>query len=135
MILNQNTWQLTNRKPLRHPNNKEFVTARANIINKKKVIRISIGIDICDLVGFKKNDRVHIYLNKYERDSLLICNNAESIDGYRLHYKGDNNNFMTFDFRIETEQSFRLSQTIILPYDIQDEGKLLISLEKLKWRK
>lgn len=63
MIVNKEEWIPTNHKPLRHPNNKEFVTGRANIVNKKKVIRISIGVDVCEVLSFNKNDRIDIYIN------------------------------------------------------------------------
>jgi hypothetical protein len=135
MVVDKNDWMITNNKSLRHPNNKQFVTARVNIINKKKVIRISIGLDVCDLIGFDKNDRVHIFINKEDRNLLLIKKDMCMQDGYRLNLGTSNNSFMTFDFRCETQESFRLSQTIILDYDFNDEGSLLINMEKIKWRK
>jgi hypothetical protein len=127
-------WLVTNYKPLRHPNNKQFVTARVHIQNKKKVVRISIGLDVCDLLDFRKNDRVHIFINRQDRHLLMIKKDEIDLDGYRLNLGGSNASFMTFDFRYETAESFRLSQTIILDYDFE-EGTLLIDLEKLQWRK
>ena len=133
MRANKENWSLANYKSLRHPNNKEFVTARVNIINKKKVIRISIGTDVCSLVGFNKNDRLHIFIHRDDRDKLLIKKDKDCIDGYRLNHNGSNSSFMTFDFRYETAESFRLSQTILLEFDFE-EGCLLVGLEKIKWR-
>jgi hypothetical protein len=122
-----------NCKPLRHPRNKEFVTSRVNIINKKKVIRISIGILICELIQFTRDDRVHIFLNKKDKNLMLIKKSDILHDGYKLNHGGSNNSFMTVDFRYETSDSFRLSQTIILDYEIKQDGLLLINFEKLKW--
>lgn len=135
MSSERSEWIITNNKSLRHPNNKEFVTARINIINKKKVIRISIGLDVCEVLGFNKNDRVHIFINKDDRNLLLIQKDYTSQDGYRLNYGEKNNSFMTFDFRFETSESFRLSQTIILPYDFREDGLLVVNLKKIKWSK
>jgi len=133
MRMDRDNWLITNNKSLRHPRNKEFVTARVNIINKKKVMRISIGTDICDLVGFNKNDRVHIFINKNDRNTLLIKKDVDTQDGYRLNHGQSNSSFMTFSVRYETGESFRLSQTIILDYYLNKENTLLINLEKLKW--
>jgi len=65
-------WMVTNHKKLRHPNNKQFVTARVNVINGKKVMSISIGLDVCELIEFNKNDRVNVFINKYDRQFLII---------------------------------------------------------------
>lgn len=135
MIVNKEEWIHANHKPLRHPNNKEFVTARVNIINKKKVIRISIGIDVCEILSFNKNDRVNIFISKKNRDFMLIKKSIDSFDGYLLSRGKSHSNFMTFDFRYETIASFKLSQTIILDYDINDERTLLVDLSKIKWSK
>jgi hypothetical protein len=135
MGVDRSEWLVTNNKSLRHPNNKEFVTARINIINKKKVVRISIGLDVCDVLGFKKNDRVHIFINTQDRDLLLIRKDCCEQDGYKLNLGNNNNNFMTFDFRYETAEAFRLSQTIILPYDFKGDDLLLVDLQKIKWSK
>lgn len=135
MDIAKKDWMITNNKPLRHPDNKEFVTARINIKNKRKVIRISIGIDVCDLIGFNKNDRVHVYINKQDRNILMIKKDSDCLDGYLLSLQNDKSSFMTFDFRYETSESFRLSQTIILDYDFNEDGTLLIDIEKIKWRR
>jgi len=129
-----NEWIISNGKRLRHPNNSELVTARCNIINGKKVIRISIGIDVCELLDFKKGERVYISINKKYRNYLIISKDVEDLEGYKLsHSSGHKNNFMSFQFRYETSESFRLSQTIILDYDINDENLLLIDVSRLKW--
>lgn len=131
-----NNWIVTNNKKLRHPHNKRFVTARVNIINKKTVIRISIGLYVCEMVEFEKNDRVNIFINKSDRNLLIIKKeNDFDSDGYLLNHGKNNNNFMTFEFRYESSESFRLSQTIIIDYDFTQPGMLLVDLTKIKWEK
>lgn len=119
-----------NHKKLKHPDNKEFVTSRVNIINKKKVLCISIGTVVCELLGLVRGDRVEILLNKKERNLLLI---RKAYEGYKLKWGGANSNFVTFDFRYETPDNFRLSQTVILDYNLNDFGFLLINLDRIKW--
>lgn len=131
--LTNDEWIKTNYKPLRHPKNKEFVTGRVNIINKKKVIRISIGLIVCDLLEFKKGDRINLFINKKERNFILIKKSKVIHDGYLLNCNGKNPSFMTFDFRYETAESFRLSQTVILNYEINEDQLLLINIESLRW--
>jgi hypothetical protein len=124
-------------KRLRHPHNKRFVTARVNMTNNKKVIHISIGLDVCSVVEFEKGDRVNVFIHKKDRNLLIIKKEAEyDVNGYVLSANGhQNSSFLTFEFRYETSEDFRLSQTIILDYDFSQVGMLLIDIEKIKWRK
>lgn len=132
----EDEWMVTNHKKLRHPRNKEFVTARVNIINGKKVMHISIGLDVCEMIEFNKQDRVNIFINKTDRNLLIIKKDDEpDSDGYLLSSGKGNYSFMTFQFRYETSEAYRLSQTIILDYDFNEVGTLLIDLTKIKWSK
>jgi len=134
MITDQNEWIHTNSKPLRHPKNKEFVTARVNIINGKKVIFISIGLIVCELIELVKGDRVNIFINKIDRNLILLKKSIIPHYGYKLSHATDSNgNLMHFSFRYQTEESFRLSQTIILDYEIGNDKSLLLNFEKIKW--
>lgn len=125
----------TNFKSLRHEKNKEFVTGRVSIINKKKVIRISIGTIICDLVHFYPNDRINLMINKKDRNTFMIRKSIYPNDGYKLNFNchSRNSSFMTFEFRYDSPEPFRIAQTIILDYEISDNGFLVINIEKLKW--
>ena len=133
---NNEDWLITNGKRIRSEQNRELVTARINIINKRKVVKLSIGLVVCGLIGFKQDDRVHIFIHKDDRNLLLVKKDEDNIDGYRLS-KGQSSgtNFLSFAFRCETQDSFRLSQTVILDYDFNDEGVLIVDFEKIKWRK
>lgn len=131
--MKRNEWTRSNFKSLRHPNNKEFVTARVNVVNKKNVIRISIGIIICDLLDFTASDRVNVYINKQDRNQMIISKSLLPDDGYKLNHNGSNSSFMTFELRNDIRDAFRLSQTIILDFDITEERLLLIRLDKLRW--
>ena len=128
-------WLRSNNKKLKHKNNRQFVTGRSVIIHNRKVMKMSIGLDVCELVGFKKNDRVNIFIHKENRNYLAIQKDFADAEGYMLSFGGHRNgNFLTFEFRYQTEESFRLSQTTILDYDFQEEHTLIVDLYRLKWR-
>ena len=130
-----NQWLGAKRKKLRSTRNKQFVTARCFISNNKNVVKISIGLDVCELVGFKKGERVNLFIHKENRDYLAIQKDVTEDEGYKLNFSGSSNsNFLTFEFRYQTEESFRLSQTTILDYDFQEEHTLIVDLYRLKWR-
>lgn len=129
-------WLRKSNKRLRHPHNRRFVTGRVTINNNKKVIHLSIGTDVCSVVEFEKGDRVHVFIHKENRNHLIIQRDDDiDSDGYLLSYSSDRHSFMTFSFRYESAEEFRLSQTTILDYDFSQVGMLLIDIEKLKWRK
>ena len=135
MVGNREEWVPANFKSLRHPNNKKFITARMNIINKRKVLNLSLGLDVCKEINFKANDRVYVLLNKENRNYLMIKKELGSYEGYKLNFneKG-NSSFLTFSIRYDSLESFRLSQTIVLDYDFRPDV-LLVNLGKLKWTK
>lgn len=134
--MSENEWIETTGKKLCSPHNRELVTARVNIINGRKVVRISIGLDVCELIGLKKADRVCLFLHKRDRDLLLISKDNDHLEGYKLSQSASNkSSFLHFAFRYETSESFRLSQTTVLNYDFNNEGVLLVDLEKIKWSK
>ncbi len=128
-------WINLNRKPLRHPDNREFITARANIIHGKKVIRISIGLSVCEILDITEHDRVNLYIHKTIRNFLLVCKDKMCISGYKLTKGHKNANFLVFDFRYDTEESFRLSQTQVVDFDFNDEGLICIDIKKIVWSK
>ena len=129
--MSTDAYDLYDHKRLHHPKNKEFVTGRANIIKNTKMLFLSIGITVCELINLKYSDRVEILLSKIDRNLILI---KKSDTGYRLKWGGLGSNFMRFGFKYETPDNFRLSQTIILEYDFNNSGLLLINLDKLKWK-
>lgn len=124
------TWIKTNTKPLRHPNNKEFVTGRVNIINKKFVIRISIGLIVCELLNFGKKDRLHLHIHKDNRHLFLLTKSELPYDGYKLNHTGGGS-FLSFAFRYPTSEAYKLSQTIILDFKMKKDA-LLVNLDALK---
>lgn len=134
--MKENDWSNYSKKHLRHPRNAEFVTGRVNIINQRNVIRISIGKLVCELLNFKKNDRVFVSVHKEDKNYILI---SKSLDPhtYTLHEnvcKNKKSNFLSATFRYDFHEGFRLSQTILLDFDIDDQQCLLVNIEKLKWR-
>lgn len=134
--MKSNEWSDYSKKYLRHPRNAEFVTGRVNIINQRNVIRISIGKVICNLLEFKKGDRVDVLLHK-EYKNLLMIFNSTNPQSYKLHESVVNekkSNFLSATFRYDFHEPFKLSQTIILDYDINNEKILIIDIEKLIWR-
>jgi len=135
MAINTLDYNVLPYKKITSPNNKELVTVRANFINKKTVLTFSIGTDICELLDFKKSDRVNIYLHKRDKNVHLIKKSSTINEGYLLSHNNDKSSFMTFTIRYPGQYDFRLSQTIIISYDINDDGCLLLNIEKLKWRK
>ena len=129
-----NEWSQYSKKHLRHPNNKEFVTGRVNIRNNRKVIRISVGLIVCELVKFNVKDRVTVSVHKNDKHMILISkdNSAQSYQLTGLNNRYDN--FLAVTFRYDFNEPFRLSQTILLDFDVNDEGILIVDLLKLKWR-
>lgn len=129
-------WNMQNYKKLTSYNNREFVTCRVNIVNNKKVLHISIGLVICELLNFKNKSRVNIFSNKKYRNFMIIKLSEDSYTGYSLFDGGRlaKSNFLRFGFRYKTDDEFKLSQTIVLDHDITDK-MLLIDIEKMKWRK
>lgn len=119
-------------KKMTSPNNKELVTLRANIINKKTVLTFSLGVNICDVINFNKSDRVNIFTHKRDRNIYMIKKSHDANDGYILKL---GNSFMTFSIRYPGMDGFRLSQTVPVEYDLNDEESLLINIEKIYWRK
>lgn len=130
------SWNMQNYRKLRNSQNAEFVTCRINIVNNKKVLYISIGLVICELLNFKNKSRVNIFSNKKYRNFMIIKLSEDSYTGYSLFDGGRiaKGNFLRFGFRYQTDDEFKLSQTIILDHDITDK-MLLIDIEKMKWRK
>lgn len=132
----RNEWSNYGKKYLRHPRNAEFVTGRVNIINQRNVIRISIGKLVCELLNFKKNDRVFISVHKKDKNFILISKSLD-VHTYKLHeseHPKKKSNFLSATFRYDFHEAFRLSQTILLDFDIDQNQSLLINIEKLKWR-
>ena len=118
----------------RNTENKEKITARANITKSKKIsIRISIGLIICDLLFLKRADRVDIFLNKKDRNILLIKKSIENDSGYKLNYS-HGSSYLTFDFICNFKSEFKIKQTIELPYDFNNKN-ILLDISKLKWEK
>lgn len=122
-------------KKMTSPNNKELVTMRANVVNKRIVITFSIGTDICELLDFNKSDRINIFHHKRERNVYLLKKSQSVNEGYLLAHAGSNNTFMTFKIRYPGMDGFRLSQTIPIDYELNDDGTLLLNIEKILWRK
>jgi hypothetical protein len=132
MITHEKDYAVLNTKSLRHPNNKQFVTARVNIINNRKVINFSIGTDVCDEINFHANDRIHILMHRENRNYIIFHKTSSSFDGYKLFFNDKkNSSFLTFAMRYDSPEAFKLSQTVILDYDCSN-NMLLIDLEKLK---
>ena len=131
-----NQWSPSYSKKFRHKNNKQFVTARCN--NKCKTslcMRIAIGVDVCELVGFKKGDKVNIFLHKENENFLAIKKNCLGLYGHKLSYCESvtgNSSFMTFELRWKKKESFRISQTIVLDYDFNEEHLLIVDLSKVR---
>ncbi len=128
-------WSDYSKKSLRHPKNAEFVTGRVNIINERKVIRISIGLLVCELLNFRKKDRVCVSVHKHDKHRLLIAKSSDP-QTYTLSAsdKDKNHNFLSCTFRYDFHEPFRLSQTMILDFDVNDDGLLVVDIKKLKWR-
>lgn len=129
-------WSDYSKKHLRHPNNAEFVTGRVNIINERNVVRISIGKVVCNLLELKRSDRVSVALHK-ENKNFLLMSKTNAPHSYMLCESPKINaksNFLSATFRYDFNEPFRISQTCLLDFDINDNKLLLIDLEKLKWR-
>lgn len=122
-------------KKITSPNNKELVTLRANVVNKKTVLTFSIGINICDLLNFNKSIRLNIYTHKRDKHVYLLKKSSSVNEGYLLTHASDKNSFMTFKMRFMGMDGLRLSQTIPVEYDLNDDESLLLNIEKLFWRK
>jgi hypothetical protein len=134
--MNQDDWSDYSKKRLRHPRNAELVTGRVNIINQRNVIRISIGKVICNLLEMKKGTRVSVAMHKEDKNLILITKNIDP-HSYKLHESTNAkkiSNFLSLTFRYDFHEPFRLSQTILLDFDMNDNKLLLIDLKKLKWR-
>ena len=123
--------ELKNKK-MTHPDRKNFITARAITVNTKKVITISLGVNVCDIVDFKMGDRVNVFLHKQDKNLFLI-KKVNDDDGYKLCMSGFNSSFLTFQFRYKTEEQLRLSQVIVLGYETSKD-MIIINIENLKWR-
>lgn len=128
-------WKHFNSKHMRSSVNKEIITGRCLLRNKKNDLTISIGKDIADSLGFKKNDRINVFFHKRDRDLLLIKKSITPFDGYSLRFGDGNCNFMTFSFRFPTHEDFKLSQTIPLAHDLENDSILLVNVKPLKWSK
>jgi len=134
-IMIEQEWTSYGRKYLRHPKNRDLITGRVNIINKRNVISISIGKNICKDIGFNKRDRIIVYLNK-DNKNLILLEKSDDYSTYSLHDTDKkNSNFLRCTFRYDFHEAFRLTQTIVLDYESNDENVLSINIEKLKWRK
>lgn len=127
-------WKSHNQKNMRYPENKELITLRANLKFKKISIRVSIGLVICDILGFKKHDRINIYTNKKDRNILLVKKISPPQDGYKLSYS-ENSNFLTFDFVNHFYNDFKIKETVKPFFEFTQQKILLIDLSKLKWEK
>lgn len=117
------------------PENKELITIRANYTPSKKVsIRISIGIVICEVLDYKKGDRVSIFLNRNDRNILLVEKSGKLEHGHKLSYT-DKSNFLTTDFIMNFYTEVKVKQTIICDYNFNNEKQILIDISNLRWVK
>jgi hypothetical protein len=125
---------LYKRSGTRSVENEEKITARANNTPSKKVtIRISIGLIICSLLELNKGDRVEIFLNKKDRDIMLIRKSLHKDEGYKLsHSLGSR--YLTFDFICTFKSEFKIKQTITLAFDFNSKN-IILNLSKLRWEK
>ena len=123
--------ELKNKK-MTHPDRKNFVIARVININKKKVVTMSLGINVCDIVDFKMGDRVKVFLHNQNKNLFLI-KKVNDEEGYKLSKNGFGSSFLTFQFRYRTEESLRLSQSTILFHET-NKDMVIIDIENLKWR-
>lgn len=134
-------WKVINNKRLRSSYNKELVTLRAVVRAQNSTrITISIGLIVCDLLDFKKSDRVCIKTHQNKKSIILIEKTLDE-GGYKLCGAGSSplvrrkSNFLFFCINSNYYHDYKLSQTIICDYDILSKNKLLIDFSKLKWRK
>lgn len=110
----------------------QSITLRANYtISKKISINISIGLLIADLLDMNNKDRINIYLHKKNKDHILIKKCDEDIYGHTLVTAG---NFLVCHFVHDFHSDFKIKQTIISNWDINQDNNLLIDISKLKWK-
>lgn len=119
----------------RSPSNKEAITARAYVKANSTFVRLSIGVVIAQLVEIKKGDRVNLFASKTNRSLLMIRKSPHLNDGYKLSHSGTNGSFYTFDFIYQFYNDLRLTQTILIDYDIRDDKSVAVDITKLRWKK
>jgi hypothetical protein len=116
--------------------NRELVTLRA-ITNRSRgvIVCVAIGLTICELLEFKRKDRVDVKTHPKHKNILLV-EKTEQLNGYKLNCAENNGaNFLRFCINSTYYHDYKLSQTMIAKYDIREGNKLIIDFSILKWKK
>lgn len=117
--------------------NRERVTAR--IVNKgnRKNLAIAIGMDVADVLEMHQGDRVNLYVHKSNKNCFLIkkiSSDSEIYQGYKLSGGTGNSHFLRFSIICDLPEMYRISQTIIVDYEIGNNKTLMIDFEKIKYK-
>ena len=134
-MLEKKDWKPYNYKKMKTDKNRELVTLRAIATKAKGVtVHVAIGLTICELLEFKRHDRVEIKTHpKYK--NILLVEKTDQLNGYKLSCSDNGANFLRFAINSTYYHDYKISQTMIAKYDIREGNKLIIDFSILKWKK
>lgn len=125
---NPNEWAPISSRNSRYNENRELIHIRfKKKPNSKYLVRFNIGMIVCELIDFKKGERVKVYRHIKHKDVLLIekCQKHES--GHQLAHTGVGNS-LYFDFTFDESHGYKTESSICCNYEIQTEKKLIVML-------
>jgi hypothetical protein len=95
------------------------------IKNKAGSIRMSInfGIEICTLLGWKKNERLAIFRNRIQGNLLRIKKSAGT--GYSLWSPNSNPCRMTVGTTFEFHKKYVLDKTVTINFDMEKDAVII----------
>lgn len=121
----------------RNKGNKYIVIGRAMQSGNSTKLILSIGTYICELLDFEFGGHVLPFLSKKNRNLIMVKKCESESGNYRTlcYREASSANFCRLHLTMNDFNDFKLSQTIQLDYDFDDEKRLFINVEKLRWKK
>ena len=95
---------------------------------EKTVMCLQIGIEICDLMGWKKNDHMMIFKNKISGTLLKITKSTDN--GYKLSEPNKNPCRLNLHMTIEANKKHIMGATKIVHFDM-DKNFIIVDYSAL----
>jgi hypothetical protein len=124
MINIEQNWKIINPKKERKQftkRNKEVVTLRLSPVENKYYLKISIGLNIAERLGFSRDQNVTVYQSPTHERLLGIALNPNG--RYKLR-GSDLGSFLFVIFLFEEPKGMKLSSTVVTKYAIGQDMNL-----------
>lgn len=118
-------------KKQHHNRSKEKDNIIVRMIRAKSgniAVSIQIGVEICDLLGWKKADRLHIMRNKL--NGTLIKLSKANLEGHKLYEPNVNPCRRNISLTIDFHKKYILENTKLVNFDLE-KNYIVIDISNL----